>query len=181
MKGSGRNGRCPCGSGEKVKQCCGVRRGPGVAELAKAFVAEETRKAALDLVGLNEEKLDRLLDEVVDLPALDMSLQADLPRVLTPELERLRAAIDEGEEEAFDGAVDLAVGQLDSPQRRAALAAAVVRLREHGRINRRVAAVALVDLGVRRSWLLRASVIQSLAVSTGAARTPSGLLVAAGL
>ncbi len=181
MTGSGRNGRCGCGSGKKAKQCCGVRRGPGPAELATAFVAEEVRKAAPYLVGLGRAKLDRLLDEVVDLPEMDLSLQVDLPGVLGPEVERLRAALDAADEEGFDRAVGPAVRQLDSPQRRAALAATVVRLRDQGRIDQRVAAVALLDLSIRSSALLQASVVHGLAVSVGATRTPSGLLVAAAI
>ena len=37
MAGLGRNERCPCGSGRKVKRCCGVQRGPSEDELAKAM------------------------------------------------------------------------------------------------------------------------------------------------
>ena len=29
MPGPGRNDPCPCGSGRKVKRCCGEHRGPG--------------------------------------------------------------------------------------------------------------------------------------------------------
>src|SRR5215211_7617635 len=35
MAQQGRNERCQCGSGRKVKRCCGVRRGPSEAVLAK--------------------------------------------------------------------------------------------------------------------------------------------------
>lgn len=161
----------------KVKRCCGTRRGPGSAELAKAFLAEERRKAASVLLGVDREEFDELFEEVVDLPTLDVSLQVDLPRLLTPELERLRVAIDEDDEDAFEGAVGPALGQLDTPERRAALARAVFSLREAGRIDARLAAVAMIDLWTRRSALFQSSVVQGLAVSVGAARTPSGLLV----
>jgi hypothetical protein len=45
MAQQGRNARCPCGSGRKVKRCCGVRRGPSEAELAKAFLHQQARAA----------------------------------------------------------------------------------------------------------------------------------------
>jgi hypothetical protein len=178
MKGSGRNGLCPCGSGTKAKRCCGTHRGPGPAELAKAFLAEERRRAVSVLLGVDREEFDELFKEVIDLPALDMSLQVDLPRLLTPELERLRVAIDEDDDEAFEAVVDRAVEQLDTPERRAALAQAVLRAREAEWIDARLAAVAVIDLATRRSALFQSSVVRGLAVSVGAAKTPSGLLVA---
>lgn len=177
MKASGRNGSCPCGSGRKAKRCCGIRRGPSLAELAKAFLAEERRKAGSVLCGVDREEFDELFEKVVDLPTLHVSLQADLPRLLSPELEWLRVAIDEDDDEAFEAAMAPALGQLDTPERRAALARAVLSLRDTGRIDARVAAVAVIDLGTRRSALFQSSVVQGLAVSVGAARTPSGLLV----
>jgi hypothetical protein len=145
--------------------------------LAKAFLAEERQKAVSVLVGVDREEFDELFEEVVDLPTLDVSLQADLPRLLSPELERLRAAIDEDDDDAFEAAVDPALAQLDTPERRAALTRALLSLRDAGRIDARVAAVAVIDLGTRRSALFQSSVVQGLAVSVGRARTPSGLLV----
>jgi hypothetical protein len=145
--------------------------------LARAFLAEERRKAAPVLLGVPRHEFDELLDEVADLPTLDVALQVDLPRLLTPELQRLRVAIDGGDEEAFETALDPALRQLDTPERRAALARIVLGFRDGGRIDARLAAMAVVDLWIPRSVLFRASVIQALAVSVGAARTPSGLLV----
>jgi hypothetical protein len=49
MAQQGRNERCPCGSRRKVKHCYGVRRGPSEAELAKAFLHQQARAAALVL------------------------------------------------------------------------------------------------------------------------------------
>jgi hypothetical protein len=167
MNGSGRNDVCGCGSGKKAKRCCGTRRGPSPAELAKAFLADERRKAAMVLLDADRDEFDELFDEIVDLPILDVSLQTNLPRLLTPEMEHLRAALDREDEDAFDAAVDTVIDQLDTPERRAALARAVLHLRDLGRIDRRLAA----------SALFQASVVQSIAVSVGAAKTPSGLLV----
>jgi hypothetical protein len=177
VKGSGRNGTCPCGSGAKVKRCCGTRRGPGPAELARAFLVEERRRAASALLALDRDELHDLFDEIVDLPTLDMSLQVDLPRFLTPELERLRTAIAHDDDEMFETAVDPAVDQLNTPERRAALAWAVLDLRDARRMDSHLAAVAVIDLGARDSSLFQSSVVEALAVSAGAARTPSGLLI----
>ena len=74
-------------------------------------------------------------------------------------------------------AVDTVADQLDTPERRAALARAVLHLRDLGRIDRRLAATAIIDLWTPSSALFKASVVQSIAVSVGAAQTPSGLLV----
>jgi hypothetical protein len=41
MAQQGRNERCPCGSGRKVKRCCGVQRGPSEVELAKAWLYQQ--------------------------------------------------------------------------------------------------------------------------------------------
>ena len=106
MNGSGRNDLCRCGSGKKAKRCCGTRRGPNPAELAKAFLADERRKAATVFLGADRDEFDELFDEIVDLPTLDVSVQVELPRLLTPEMEDLRVALDEDDEEAFDEAVD---------------------------------------------------------------------------
>lgn len=177
MKSSGRNELCHCGSGKKAKRCCGTRRGPSPAEMARAFLADERRKAALVLLDADRDDFDQLFEEIVDLPTLDVSLQVELPRLLTPEMERLRVALDEDDEEGFDEAVHTVVEQLDVPERRATLARAVLNLRDLGRIDRREAAVAIIDLWTPHSALFQASVIQAIAVSVGAAETPSGLLV----
>ena len=40
MPAPGRNQPCPCGSGRKVKRCCGEQRGPAEAQLERAFIAQ---------------------------------------------------------------------------------------------------------------------------------------------
>jgi len=177
MAGCGRNERCECGSGTKAKHCCGVRRGPAPTELAKAFLAEQRRRAALRLLRVTRDDFDRLFDEVIDLPRHDVALQLRLPRLLSPELEELRVAIDDDDEDGVDELVGPALAQLDDPRARAELARAALALAEAGRIDPQVAAVAVIDLTTASSALLRSSVVQALAVSVGAARTPAGLLV----
>ena len=172
-----RNGPCGCGSGRKAKRCCGVRRGPSPAELDRAFLAEQRRRAALRLVAMAVDELRERFDEMIDLPARHVSLQLRLPRLLGPELEALREAIDEHDEEAVDSLLDVALASFDDPGRRAELARAVLALADSGRVAPDVAAVAMVDLTATPSALLRRSLLQALAVSVGAARTPAGLLV----
>ncbi|MFN2502974.1 MAG: YecA family protein [Acidimicrobiales bacterium] len=177
MAQCGRNGLCECGSGAKAKRCCGLRRGPAPTELAKAFLAEQRRIAAVRLLGVKRDDFDELFDEVTDLPTRDVSMQLRLPRVLSPELEALRAAIEDDDEEGVDALVGPALAQLDDPLHRAALARSVLALAEAGRVGQRVAAVAVIDLTTESSALLRCSVLEALAVSVGAARTPAGLVV----
>jgi hypothetical protein len=71
------------------------------------------------------------------------------------------------------------LGKLDTPQERARLARAVVALREAGRLDRKLAAAALVDLASSSHELFAASLLEAAAVRAGIARTPSGLLLAA--
>ncbi len=177
MAERGRNGLCGCGSGKKAKWCCGVRRGPGPGELAKAFLAEQRRGAAMRLLDVTRDEFDALFEEMVDLPVRDVSLQLRLPYVLSPELEALRVAITEDDDEAVDVFVDPALVQLDNPPRRAELARAVLAFAAAGRVDPQVAAVAVIDLTTARSALLRSSFLEALAVSVGAARTPAGLVV----
>ncbi len=177
MASEGRNARCRCGSGIKAKRCCVLKRGPGPADLATAFLADQRRRAAARLLGVSRDDFEELFDEMLDLPARDVSLQLPLPRLLSLELEALRAAIDDDDEEGAEALVGPALAQVDDQVRRAELARAVLALAEAGRVERRVAAVAMIDLGRDSSALLRASLLEALAVSVGAARTPGGLLV----
>src|SRR5215216_2006932 len=146
MAGLGRNERCPCGSGRKVKRCCGVRRGPSEDELAKAFLAVEARRAAGVLDGCDDEELDGLFDELVDLPATDGSLRWLLPRLWTPELDGLGAAL---------------------------------ARRDAGVVGEQLAAAAIIDLASGSTRLVRASVLEAVAVEAGAAPAAGGLIVVA--
>jgi SEC-C motif len=179
MAGVGRNEPCPCGSGVKAKRCCGVRRGPSEVELAKAFLSVQRRAAmpALRRAINDVDALVELYEAVAELPSLDLSVQLRLPRVLCPELERLRSAIFHDDADAIEQTLPLAVAEIDSPLVRADLARAVLALRESGRVAPDVAAAALLDLDSEADALVRESLIASLSVDCGACRTPSGLLL----
>ena len=177
MAGPGRNERCRCGSGRKVKRCCGVRRGPSEDELAKAFLAIEARAAAWVLRDHDDEQLDELHDALVDLPAVDQSLWP-LPRLLTPELARLGDALAEEDTEVVRVVLPGVLDRLDTPRARGGLARAVLALGAAGRLAAELAAVAVIDLASPSTTLVRSSLLHAIAVDIGAAPTASGLVVA---
>lgn len=182
MARSGRNGPCPCGSGRKAKRCCGVERGPSERELARARVAMEARRAARAaraLAALDDRELDELWDELRDLPARDLSLQIELPELVSPELDRLLdAVVDDDPDEARE-VLPAVLAKVDTPQTRARLARAIVDLRDGGRLDSQLAAAGLIDLASKSQLVVRASLLRAAAVATGVARTPGGLMVAA--
>src|SRR3974390_635149 len=121
----GRNKPCRCGSRKKTKHCCGVPHGPSESELAKAFLATQAHDAAFRLIRLSEDDLDELFDNMLDLPEQHLSLQLPLPKLLSPELEALRYAIDDDDVDAVDEQLKPALKQVDNPLQRARLARAV--------------------------------------------------------
>jgi hypothetical protein len=177
MAQQGRNERCRCGSGRKVKRCCGVRRGPSEAELAKAFLHQQAQAAALVLDRRSDAEVVALLEAATRLPKQEVSMQLPLPRLLSPALERLRAAVADDDPDQVAAAVPAALVEVDTPLVRAGLVRAVQALREAGRVSAEVAAAAVVEQASRSAELLKASLLAALRVSVGAATTPSGLLV----
>jgi hypothetical protein len=175
----GRNEPCGCGSGLKAKRCCGVTRGPSEDSLAVAFLMGAARDVAELAGSFSEREFELLLAELVDLPCVDLSLQVELPKLLSPAIGRLCEAIAEDDEASGDAVIDQVLVELDTPVQRARLARGVIALRDTGSLPWRLAAVALVDLASGSRQLLCASVIEAVAVRAGVARTPSGLLLAA--
>jgi hypothetical protein len=174
----GRNELCRCGSGRKNKRCCGVRRGPSDADLAKAFLSSASGVAARRLIWLSTAELRDLFDEMIDLPARHLSLQMPLPRLSSPDLDVLRAAVDVQDADAAYEYLDTVLALLDTPERRAPLARAALALAESGEIDDDLADTVVVDLGSASTAFMRSSLLHAVAVSVGAHRTPSGLLVA---
>lgn len=179
MPNPGRNDPCACGSARKVKRCCGQQRGPNEEQLARAHVAQLARQAAPDLTGLSDRALDHLWEELMDLPGEDYSLLVTLPQLIGPDLQRLRESIEHDDPDWGRDALTAVHKQIDTPQQRARLADAIVRLRDQHRINRRQAAYALLDLSTRSTRLVAASLLEAVAVSVGVSRTPGGLQIAA--
>jgi len=178
MVKTGRNQPCPCGSGIKTKRCCGERRGPSEAAPARAFLAVQSREALQSLANSEREEFVAVFDEMLELPEHDLALVAPLPAIFTPELQRLARVMADAEEDEIESAMGAALPPFDTPLVRAHLARAVIAQRDAGRIAERVAAMALLNLGSRSLALLRSSLIQAVAVATGAIETPSGILVA---
>lgn len=179
MGAAARNQRCACGSGRKTKRCCGIRRGPSESDLARAFLAAQLRPAARVLRGCSDEELNELEAEMIELPTVDTSLQLPLPRLLTPDVDRLLAAIEDGDVDEIDAALPAVLTHVDTPVARAGLARAVLVLRDRGCIDPKVAAVALIELSTPKlRMLVSSAVVQAAGVALGDVATPSGLLVA---
>ena len=179
MPGPGRNQPCPCGSGRKTKHCCGEQRGPSEEQLARAHVAQLAHQAIPDLADLPDPALHDLSEGLMDLPAIDLSLLVTLPKLIGPDLERLREAIEQDDADWGWDALTNVHKQIDTPQQRARLADAIIRLRDQHRIGRRQAAYALLDLHTPSRRLIAASLLEAVAVSIGVHRTPGGLQIAA--
>ena len=179
MPGPGRNQPCPCGSGRKTKRCCGQHRGPSDTQLARAHLATLAHDAAEDLVGLSGAALEILWKNLFDLPTIDISLHVTLPQLISPELQRLRDAIADDDPDSGWDELRIVTDQIDTPQQRAQLADAIVRLRDQRRINHRQAAYALLDLHTKSTRFIGASLLEAVAVSVGVSRTPGGIQIAA--
>jgi hypothetical protein len=179
MPGPGRNDPCPCGSGRKVKRCCGQHRGPGESDLARAYLAHEARAAARKLRHLDIDELHDLFDELVDLPELDLALTITVPQLHTPDLQHLFDAIKADDVDAGDELIPTILDRLDTPVERARLARAIINLRDAKRLDSLLAAAAIIDLDSRSRILLRASLVHAAFIRTGRMRTPGGLRLAA--
>jgi SEC-C motif len=175
----GRNDPCPCGSGRKVKRCCGQQRGPAQDQVERAFIAQHARQAASEIGALPRPTLRDLWDSLVELPDLDLSLVITLPTLISPELdELLQAAIDDDLDRAED-VMPAVLDAVDTPEQRARLAHAIIELRDSGRLPTRQAAAAIIDLDSRSQTLIRASLINAVFIKTGRIHTPGGLRLAA--
>jgi hypothetical protein len=179
MPGPGRNQPCPCGSGRKVKRCCGEHRGPSEDQLASAHLATLAHDAIHDLAHLSDEALEILWEGLFDLPTTDLSLHIKLPALITPELQRLQSAVADDDPDRGWEELRTVTEQIDTPQQRAHLADAILRLREQQRLTRTQAAYAIYHLNTRSQHLLAASLTHTIAVTAGANRTPGGLQIAA--
>ncbi len=179
MPGPGRNQPCSCGSGRKVKRCCGEHRGPSDDQLARAHLATLAHDAVHYLAHLSDGALEILWEGLFDLPTTDLSLHVKLPDLITPELRRLRKAVAEDDPDQGWDELRAVTEQIDTPQQRARLADAILHLRAQHRLTRTQAAYAIYHLNTQSQHLLAASLTHTIAVTVGASRTPSGLQIAA--
>ncbi len=179
MSQIGLNDPCPCGSGRKTKRCCGIQRGPSGEQLARAALARCGREAAAELAGISKAEFRDLWERLSDLPGRDLSLQARLPQLISPDLQRLRQAIAADDPDWGWDALTAVVAEIDTPEERLRLATALVGLRDTGRLDRRQAAAALLDLGTSSTRFIGAALLEAVAVAVGVSRTPAGLRIAA--
>jgi hypothetical protein len=179
LPGPGRNDPCPCGSGRKVKRCCGQQRGPSDDQLDRAFVAQQATAAAAELRDLPTEVIKGIWQEVDELPEFDLSLVVPLPALRTPELEQLLQAARDDDLDGAEEVMPAVLEAIDTPRQRAALVRAVINLRDSGRLTPRRAAIAILDLDSRSQLLIRSSLINAVLIHTGRLRTPAGLRLAA--
>lgn len=171
-----RNGPCPCGSGHKAKRCCYGNESLFDNEI---IAPDLCAQAFLDLAGVTRLEMRALFDQLLFLPELDLSLQVPLPPLHTPQLDRAIAALQDDDPDTFDKELLHVVPAVDTADRRRALADAVIALRDRGHIDKRLAALAIIELDRETSTFFISSVAESIAVLAGDQHTPSGLLVAA--
>jgi hypothetical protein len=173
----GRNEPCPCGSGRKAKRCCGIERGPSEESQARAFLAQAWRTAAAELRGRSDGELLDLFEELWELPCADLSLQVELPKLLSPMLGRLCEAV--VDDDPDPDLLDAATKSIDGPIERARLARAAISQAEVGMIDGELVAAALLDLGSGSRHLMHAALLEALAVRAGIVTTPAGIRLAA--
>jgi hypothetical protein len=135
-----------CGSGRKVKRCCAVSRGPSEQSLAQATFRTAARAAARSVRGLSGAEFAVLVGELADVPSVDLALQAELPKLLSPALGRLCGAAADDDELTGEAVLDDVLDEINTPLERARLARAVIAAGDAGRLEARLAATALVDL-----------------------------------
>jgi hypothetical protein len=178
MPEQGRNDRCACGSGKKVKRCCGQRKGPGEVQIARAFLNAQRQAAVVHLASHDYEELADLFRMIVELPTRYDELVVDLPRLGHPDLEPLRREIKRDHLREDSPALSQAIAVIDSPVARAHLVRNALSLHDQGDLDLCMTATAVADLTTPDSLLIRASLIQALLIDTGRATRTSGLLVA---
>lgn len=151
----GRNDPCPCGSGRKVKQCCGVQRGPSEQDAARAFLAELLDDARGVLQHVPEPEFIAIgkawCMQAATYPELRVRLPDDSPAV-----ERLTQALIDGDKPGSREPLEEVLQEIDTPVERARLVHAVHALIDDGVVNVTEAAVAAFELSTDSRELLRA-------------------------
>ena len=167
---AGRFIRCACGSGRTARRCCDAPGRSSDVEAARAHLSGLVVPAICMLVPCSPEELSALHERALDLPSLDAALHLPLPFPRPPEVSRLVEAVAGGRVEQIDAALPAALARTDTPAARSRLAVAVERLRDEGRIEPQVAAVALLELSTPKlRRLVSSSAVCAAAAAAGAA------------
>jgi len=127
----GRNDPCPCGSGRKVKRCCGLQRGPDEDSTARAFLAEVSRDAAR-VLNVSESQFIAIMEEWSGLATIYPELRVQLPDN-SPAIERLAQAYVEMDMHGSREPIHEVREEVDTPAERARLVHAVHALLSEGR------------------------------------------------
>jgi hypothetical protein len=162
MRKVGRNDPCPCGSGRKVKRCCGLQRGPDEDSTARAFLAEVSRDAAR-VLNVSESQFIAMMEQWSGLAAIYPELRVQLPDT-SPAIERLAQAYVEmdmaGSREPFTEVLENA----DTPAERARLVRAVHGLLGEGHVDVIAAAAAAYELSTDSRELFSEWLMEAVAV-----------------
>jgi hypothetical protein len=162
MRKVGRNDPCPCGSGRKMKRCCGLQRGPDEDSTARAFLAEVSRDAA-GVLNVSESQFIAIMEQWSGLSAIYPELRVQLPDN-SPAIERLAQAyleIDaDGSREPFYEVLE----QADTPAERARLVRAVHMLLGEGHVDMIAAAAAAYALSTDSRELFSQWLMEAVAV-----------------
>jgi formate dehydrogenase maturation protein FdhE len=157
----GRNDPCPCGSGRKVKQCCGVQRGPSEEDAARAFLSELFEDARGVLQSVSEAEFMAIGQawcmRAATYPALRVRLPDDSPAV-----ERLTQALIEGDKPGSREPFEEVLQEVDTPVERVRLVHAVHALMDEGVVNVIEAAAAAFELSAPSRELLRAWLMDTI-------------------
>jgi len=127
---------------------------------------------------VSEREFERLLDELAELPELDLSLHAELPKLLSPALDQLWDALVADDPDAAEEPFGELLAAIDTSVERARLARAVLVLRAADRLDAKLAAAAVIDLASDSRGFIGSSLLHAAAVRAGTARTPAGILLA---
>jgi hypothetical protein len=115
MPRAGRNEPCPCGSGCKVKNCCKQQHEPFEDHRARAYIAILARDAPLKS-PISPTTPGTISGTPLELPAA--LLLAELPKLITPHLQRLREAIADDDSGWGWDTLTAIPTQIDTPRQR---------------------------------------------------------------
>jgi hypothetical protein len=114
----------------------------------------------VELRSVADREFEQLLGGLLELPELDLSLHAELPKLVSPALDRLCDAFAVDDPDAAEGPFGELLGAIDTPLERARLARAVIALRAATRLDAKLAATALIDLASESRELVAASLLE---------------------
>jgi hypothetical protein len=119
--------------------------------VARAFLSQISRDAAVALDGVSEPEVEALLEDLRDLPAVHPSMRVELPEGVAPALERLTDTYAVGDVNGAWGPLDAIMEEIDTPIERARLVRVVLSLRDKGQLGEHAAAAAALELGTSGS------------------------------